>query len=217
MITNRHLICDFLTPCLKKVMSSPWIYIFIMKAAHMHDLHRDILQTPVYMGHWYLSATSIWAHNVAQTLSNTVGFLLLRNTSSFFPSSVRPNERKHSFKLLKQIYSYMSLLIQWLIIQECYLSTLWMLQPVAVDVVQVTTLKLLLAVVWHWHGDEGVHVVKALLIRETQVIETLFFLVLSKSYQGFVFLVRLITGLMWIKFDESQFNRVRVTFIFNLQ
>lgn len=45
-----------------------------------------------------------------------------------------------------------------------------MLQPVAVCVVQVTTLKLLLAVVWHRHGDEWVHVVKALLIRVTREI-----------------------------------------------
>lgn len=88
--------------------------------------------------------------------------------------------------LSKQIYSYKSLLIQLLIIKECYLSTLWMLQPVAVNVVQVTTLKLLLAVVWHWHGDEGVHVVKALLIRETRVVETLFFSAVEKL-SGFCF------------------------------
>lgn len=55
------------------------------------------------MGHWYLSATSGGAHKKAQTLSNMDGFLLLRKMSSFFPSSVRANERKIKFTLLKQI------------------------------------------------------------------------------------------------------------------
>lgn len=50
-----------------------------------------------------------------------------------------------------------------------------MLQPVAVIVVQVATLKLLLAVVWYGHGDEWVHVVKALLIRDTKVVGRFYF------------------------------------------
>lgn len=45
------------------------------------------------------------------------------------------------------------------------LRTLWVLQPVAVQVVEVTALKLLLTVVGHRHRDEWVHDVKALLLR----------------------------------------------------
>lgn len=45
--------------------------------------------------------------------------------------------------------------------------TLRMLQPVAVLVVEVTTLKLLLAVVWHQHRDEWVHAVKPPLMSKT--------------------------------------------------
>lgn len=72
------------------------------------------------------------------------GFLLLRKMNSFFPSSVRPIEKKIQFGLLTQ--TQLHAVIQVL---RVLILTLWMLQPVAVCVVQVTTLKLLLAVVWH--------------------------------------------------------------------
>lgn len=127
-----------------------------------HNLQSDTSR--VYMGHWYL--WPVWAHKEAQTLSNMDGFLLLRKMSSFFPSSVRPNERKIQFEFLKQ--TQLHAIIQ---VFRVFIHTLWMLQPVAVCVVEVTTLKLFLTVVRHWHGDEWVHVVKALLIRETQVIK----------------------------------------------
>lgn len=41
--------------------------------------------------------------------------------------------------------------------------TLWELQPVAVDVVEVTAFKLFDTVIGHRHGDERVHAVKAAL------------------------------------------------------
>lgn len=74
-------------------------------------------QTHVYLGHWYLSVTSVWAHSEAQILSNVDGFLLLRKMSCFFPSSVRPNERKiwlelsnqiqlHAIKVFKSVITY---------------------------------------------------------------------------------------------------------------
>lgn len=127
-------------------------------------------QAHVYLGRWCLSATSVWAHKKAQSLSNMDGFLLLRKMSSFFPSSVRPNEQKIQFKLLKEIQLH-----DIIKVFRVLWYTLRMLQPVAVRVVQVTTLKLLLAVVRNWHRDERVHVVKALLIREAQVNQSFLF------------------------------------------
>lgn len=139
-----------------------WMHILLWKQQTCIIIYKGIYfrQTYVYMGHWYLSETSVWAHKKAQSLSNMDGFLLLRKMSSFFPSSVRPNERKIQFELLKQIQLHA--IIQ---VFRVLIHTLLMLQPVAVCVVQVTTLKLLLTVVRHWHRDEWVHVVKALLIK----------------------------------------------------
>lgn len=48
--------------------------------------------------------------------------------------------------------------------------TLLMLQPVAILIVEVTTLKLLLTVVGHWHWDERVHGVKPPLNRKSNTL-----------------------------------------------
>lgn len=131
-----------------------------------HNLQRDILQTNnIFMWDidvwlWLLSGLTR-RHKVSQT------WMDFCCSEKRVPSFRLPfGLKKIEFELLKQTGLHA-------VIQVFRLSahTLWMLQPVAVCVVQVTTLKLLLAVVWHWHGDEWVHVVKALLIRGTQVIK----------------------------------------------
>lgn len=46
--------------------------------------------------------------------------------------------------------------------------TLWVLQPVAVHIVEATALKLLLAVVGHRNWNEWIHAVKPPLMMKTQ-------------------------------------------------
>lgn len=49
-----------------------------------------------------------------------------------------------------------------------------MLQPLAVHIIEVTALKLLLAVVGHRHRDERVHAVKPPLMRKTDEVKNNF-------------------------------------------
>lgn len=115
---------------------------------------------------------SIQIHREAQTLSNVAGFPLVRKMSSFFPSSVWPDERnkkKNNKKTQPIKTSSLARLLDHLHKGNYLLPlTLWMLQPATVRVVEVTTLKLLLTIVGHWHWDKRVHAVEAPLKSKTK-------------------------------------------------
>lgn len=131
-----------------------------------HNLQRDTSQTDNIIFMWDID---IWSrplsgltrrHKVSQTWMD------------FCCSEISVPSFRLPFGLMRRKFnSSYSNRLGYIQVFRLSTHTLWMLQPVAVCVVQVTTLKLLLAVVWHWHGDEWVHVVKALLIRVTQVIK----------------------------------------------
>lgn len=130
-----------------------------------HNLHGNThVDADKWVGGIYAWFKFLWLHKKAQTFSNIAGFLLLRKMSSFFPSSVRPNDRNKT----KSVYGSLTVHCRAETEKSTPSLTLWMLQPVAVHVVEVTTFKLLLTVVGYWHWDEWVHAVKPPLVSTTE-------------------------------------------------
>ena len=147
-------------------MSHHLIQHFIIKVVHMHhNLQRNTynrhehLHVYVFPGRRYwrvISDQFIGSHKFSPTLMDSC--CSERWVLSFLP--LFDLVRTQKWFGVTKMTSFTSLLSGFTV----WSLTLWMLQPVAIHIVEVATLKLPLAVVGHRNWDERVHTVEGPLV-----------------------------------------------------